>query len=100
MTLFWLPAPLGSLQGAYDDCAALQNLERVLDKLREAKAGKGGPLLKVLQLEALSAWRPGGRTRVEREEECLYHDKQMARDAGVKTLRVELSSGWNITNYD
>ena len=45
LTVFWLPVALGYLQGARDDCASLQILQRVLDKLTEAKAGKGGPLL-------------------------------------------------------
>ena len=97
MTLFWLPKPLGDLEEAYDDCAPLQILQRVLDKLSEAKAGRSGPLLRSLQLEALSDWRPGGRTRIGRERACLDIYKQMARDAGVETLRVELSSGWSIT---
>ena len=99
MTLFWVPKPLGDLLNTRDDCAPLQILQGVLHKLREVKAGEGGPLLECLTLEAPSAWRPGGRTRIKKEEECLYRYRQVAIDAGVKTLRVELSSGWNVTNY-
>lgn len=97
MTLFWLSEPFGDLEGAYDDCAPPQILQHVLDKLREARADRDGPLLRFLQLEGLSDWRPGGRTRIGREKACLDVYIQMAKDAGVETLRVELSSGWSIT---
>lgn len=93
MTLFWLPEPRGDILDTHDDCAPLRILQRVLDKLREAKAGKGGPLLSCLKLEALSDWRPGGRTRIRRENACLDDYIQMVKDSGVKTLVLESPSG-------
>ena len=99
MTLFWLLKPLGDLLDTRDDCAPLQILQGVLHKLREVKAREDGPLLECLTLEALSAWRPGGRTGIKKEEERLYNHRQVAIDAGVRTLRVGLFSGWNVTNY-
>ena len=95
MRLFWAPELYlyRDLSEAFPDHAPPKILQRVLDKLKEAKAGRDGPLLRCLKLEALSDWRPRGRTRILREGECLDYHKIMALDAGVERLEWRYPSG-------
>ena len=89
MKLFWEREldPLGYLQDASKERAHPYILQRVLNKLMEAKAGRDGPLLRFLTLEDLSDWRPNGRRNITRENACRARYIKMAQDAGVETLQ-------------
>ena len=89
MQLFWESEfePLGYLRNASEERAHPHLLKYVLNSLKEAKAGKDGPLLRTLTLEDLSEWRPDGRRDRKREDHCLAQYQKMAQDAGIETLQ-------------
>ena len=99
MKLFWVRDldPLGYVQGATNEHAHPYILQLVLDKLKESKAGRDGPVLRSLTLEDLSEWRPNGRKNIKREDYCLAQYQKMAQDAGVETLRWKWPSGSGYT---
>lgn len=101
MKLFWVREldPLGYLQDASKERAHPYILQRVLNKLMEAKAGRDGPMLRSLTLEDLSNWRPNGRKDIKREKECLAQYGNMAQDAGVKTLQWMWPEGIGSKNF-
>ena len=95
MKLFWVREldPLGYLENASKERTHPYILQRVLNKLKEAKAGKDGPLLRSLTLEGLFEWRPNGRKDITQEDYCLAQYGTMARVAGVKTLQWKWPEG-------
>ena len=99
MKLFWVPEldSIGYLQGVHRDRAHLQTLQRVLNKLIEAKAGRDGPLLRSLTLEDLSDWEPYGRRSIKGKDDCLAQYRKTARDAGVEDMQWKWPSGLGST---
>lgn len=95
MRLFWAPELhlFGDLSAAFPNHAPLKIVQLVLIKLKKAKAGRDGPTLRCLKLEALSDWRPSGRMRILREGQCLDYYKIMAANAGVERLERRYPSG-------
>ncbi len=95
MKLFWMPDldAFGDLQGAPNERAHPYILQRILEKLKDAKAGRDGPLLRYLTLEDLSGWRPNGRRNTKRENECLAQYTKMGQDAGFEILQWKSPSG-------
>ncbi|KAK0509198.1 hypothetical protein JMJ35_008569 [Cladonia borealis] len=81
MKLFRVPQ---DLQGAPRDHAHLYILQRVLNKLSEAKVGRNGPVLRTLALEDPSNWMLTDETRIQG---CVSQYVKMALDADVETLQ-------------
>ena len=96
MKLFWVPE---DLQGTHKIPAHQHILQRVWDKLKEAKAERTGPVLRSLTLEDLSNWKPNGRTRIKSENDCLALYRKVAQDAGVENLRLKWPSGFESTTF-
>ena len=102
MQLFWEPEldPLGYLRNASEERAHPHLLQYVLNRLKEAKAGKDGPLLRTLTIEDLSEWRQYGRRDRQREDLCLAQYQKMTQNAGVKTLKWTWPEGSGRISFD
>ena len=83
MKLFRVPQ---DLQGAPRDHAHLYILQRVLDKLNEAKVGRNRPVLRTLALEDPLNWMLTNKSET-RIRGCVNQYVKKALDADVETLR-------------